>query len=72
MSYKAETKIQKFGTNGMTIHIPADVRKDSRNPLRVGDTVIVSVDGTKLTVMPVSAAKRETGAMDDEHTWSDP
>lgn len=58
---EAKTKVQKFGVGGMHIYIPADVRKDSLFPLKLGDEVIVSVDGRKLMVTPVSAAKREAG-----------
>ncbi len=57
---EAKTIVQKFGVRGMHIYIPSDVRKDSLNPLKVGDEVMVSVDGEKLIVMPVRAAKQET------------
>jgi bifunctional DNA-binding transcriptional regulator/antitoxin component of YhaV-PrlF toxin-antitoxin module len=62
MSKQAKTKVQKFGVGGMHIYIPADVRKDSQNPLSVGDEVIVSVDGRKLIVQPISTAEHRTNA----------
>ncbi|KAB2948460.1 MAG: hypothetical protein MPEBLZ_01785 [Candidatus Methanoperedens nitroreducens] len=59
---EAKTKIQKFGATGIHIYIPSDVRKDSQNPLKAGDEVMVSVDGKKMTITPVDAAKQKTGA----------
>lgn len=57
---EAKTKVQKFGLRGMHIYIPADVRKDSLNPLTIGDEVMVSVDGEKMMIVPVYAAKQKT------------
>jgi hypothetical protein len=50
MAKEAESRIQKFGRDGMHVYIPATVRSDSQNPLKVGDTVLVSVDGQKMTI----------------------
>lgn len=50
MTKQARTKILRFGSSGMHIYIPADVRKDSLNPFKIGDEVVVSVDGKTLTV----------------------
>ncbi len=43
-----------FGQGGMNIHIPADIRKDSQNPLNVGDKVMVSIEGQRLIVERIS------------------
>lgn len=68
---EARTIVQKFGVKGMHVYIPSDVRKDSLNPLRVGDEVTVSVDGEKLMVTPVQVAKHETGVSRPDHTESE-
>jgi antitoxin component of MazEF toxin-antitoxin module len=58
------SKIQKFGIKGMHIYIPSDVRKDSQNPLKVGDDVKITVDGEKMTITPVQRRQaEETGAL---------
>jgi hypothetical protein len=61
MGISADTIVQKSGVNGMRLNVPAIVRTDSQNPIKIGDTVKVSIDGKKLTVTPVPAAKQETG-----------
>jgi len=53
MANKGKSKIQKFGKGGMHVYIPATVREDSQNPLKVGNTVLISVDGNKMTIEPV-------------------
>lgn len=53
MANQAKTKIQKFGDRGMHIYIPSTVREDSQNPLKIGSTAIVSVDGKKMIIEPV-------------------
>jgi hypothetical protein len=53
MSKQAKTKVGKFGVEGMHIYIPADVRKDSQNPISVGDEVMVSIDGKRLIVQRI-------------------
>lgn len=57
MSKQAKTKVGKFGVEGMHIYIPADVRKDSQNPISVGDEVMVTIDGDRLIVqkIPITA-----------------
>lgn len=50
MAKQAKTKIQKFGDRGMHIYVPATVRDDSQNPLKIGDTVMVIIDGHRLLV----------------------
>lgn len=55
MSKQAKTKVGRFGVEGMHIYIPADVRKDSQNPISVGDEVMVSIDGDRLIVKKISA-----------------
>lgn len=67
----ANATIQGFGNRGMRICIPAAIRSDSQFPMKIGDSVQVSIDGRKLTVTPVSAAKQEPGAMEDEHIGSE-
>lgn len=61
MANTAKTKIQKFGKGGMHVYIPATIREDSQNPLRVGNDVVISVDGERMTIAPVQPAKTETG-----------
>ena len=57
MSKQAKTKVGKFGVEGMHIYIPADVRKDSQNPISVGDEVMVSIDGNRLIVQRISTTE---------------
>lgn len=34
----------------LVLYIPADVRKDSRFPFRVGERVLIKIDGKRLVV----------------------
>ncbi len=57
MASHTKTKIQKFGDGGMHIYIPSTVREDSQNPFKIGDTVLISVDGKKMTIEPTQEVK---------------
>lgn len=54
MSKQGKSTVTSFGQGGMNIHIPADIRKDSQNPLNVGDKVMVSIEGQRLIVERIS------------------
>lgn len=60
MSKQRRSRITKSGVSGMQIYIPADVRKDSQNPFKVGDEVIVKIDKGTLVIEP---AGRGQGAV---------
>lgn len=55
MTVEGLTKIQKSGKNGIQVHIPAAVRIDSQNPIKLGDEVIVKIDGEKMIIVPARA-----------------
>jgi bifunctional DNA-binding transcriptional regulator/antitoxin component of YhaV-PrlF toxin-antitoxin module len=54
MSKQGNSKVSGFGDGGMQIHIPAAVRKDSQNPIHMGDMVMVTIDGDRLIVQKIS------------------
>ncbi|MCX9085873.1 MAG: hypothetical protein OIN87_13865 [Candidatus Methanoperedens sp.] len=55
MSIQGKTKVSGFGYGGMQIHVPAAVRKDSQNPINMGDMVMVTIDGDRLIVQKISS-----------------
>ncbi len=55
MAIQGKTKVVKTDGGGVHIYIPADVRKDSQNPIHAGDEVMVSIDGDRLIVKKISA-----------------
>jgi hypothetical protein len=58
MANKAKAKVQKFGDGGMHIYVPATVREDSQNPLKIGAEVMVSVDGERMIIEPFEEAPK--------------
>jgi len=50
---QATSKVTNTGEGGMHVYIPSKVRNDSQNPLKVGDKILVSVDGQKMTLEPI-------------------
>lgn len=63
---EATTVVQGFGNRGMRVCIPAIVKSDSQNPLRVGDRVKVVICEGKIIVEPVPAAKARTDSAIDK------
>ena len=56
MTKQGDTKVSRFGNGGMQIHVPAAVRKDSQNPIHMGDVVRVTIDGDRLIVQKISTS----------------
>jgi bifunctional DNA-binding transcriptional regulator/antitoxin component of YhaV-PrlF toxin-antitoxin module len=54
MAIQGKTKVVKTEGGGVHIYIPADVRKDSQNPIHAGDVVMVKIDGDRLIVQKIS------------------
>jgi bifunctional DNA-binding transcriptional regulator/antitoxin component of YhaV-PrlF toxin-antitoxin module len=55
MALQGKTKVVQTEGGGVHIYIPADVRKDSQNPIHPGDVVMVTIDGDRLIVKKISA-----------------
>lgn len=54
MALQGKPKVVQTEGGGVHIYIPADVRKDSQNPIHPGDVVMVTIDGDRLMVQKIS------------------
>jgi hypothetical protein len=54
MALQGKTKVVQTEGGGVHIYIPADVRKDSPDPIHAGDVVMVTIDGDRLMVQKIS------------------
>ena len=56
-----ETTAKKSGNDGLMIYIPRDLKVDSQNPIHAGDSISITVDGTKMTVVKIDNNKNQAG-----------
>lgn len=52
--------MQRFGHAGMHVYVPSVLRTDSLNPLKIGDAVLIRVDGKSMIITPKEERKEAT------------
>ncbi len=45
-----KTTAKRSGNGGLTIYIPRDLHVDSKNPIQIGNSITISVDGHKMVI----------------------
>lgn len=55
---RIQTNAMPHGNGGLRITIPSKLHHDSRNPIKPGDPIEISVDGKRMIITPLKGADK--------------